>query len=377
MKLKKILVLSTLSIAISSAQAQSPNRPIGEVDPNYQAGGHVRQFPNRALQPAAQAQPLNTVEYSNRDIIERARNLASQRTNLAVVMIERGNIIFESYRAPASATAPLFSFSVSKSLTALTVGNMHCSGQIGSLDQPAATYSPSLRGTVYGEATVKNLLTMSSGAARPNYVGGESRAGALRSIMVDQSYTTTRYIADTKNRGSLMFAATRSGERFVYSNTDTLALGFIAEDNGGFVENFEKHIWSKIGAESTGHWMLDKDGRAITYAGFNATARDWARLAQFSLQQMKSNDQCLSTFMKEATAPQIPNQSDHSAAQFKHYGYQIWVGTFGPSPSYWFRGYAGQRIGIDPDKERILVVFSWKDDYVQQIYSLFDLWQKQ
>ena len=61
-----------------------------------------------------------------------------------------------------------------KSLTALTVGRVHCSGLLPDLDRKAKSYDDRLAGTQYGEATVRQLLMMASGAAR----GSAKRGGS-------------------------------------------------------------------------------------------------------------------------------------------------------------------------------------------------------
>ena len=42
--------------------------------------------------------------------------------------------------------------------------------------------------------------------------------------------------------------------------------------------------------------------------------------------------------------------------------------------SYWWVGYGGQRVGIDPRTGRILVLTSWREDYMGKVYSLFNDW---
>jgi len=75
------------------------------------------------------------------------------------------------------------------------------------------------------------------------------------------------------------------------------------------------------------------------------------------------------------TKPQIVNNSK-VASNFKSYGYQTWVRSLENRSSYWWVGYGGQRIGIEPETERVIVVSSWREDYMDQIYDLFGAWQR-
>jgi CubicO group peptidase (beta-lactamase class C family) len=372
--MKQLFLVVAFFASVFPFDAHSYRYP--EVNPSMQAGGYVNFLRQRSLPASSSPLPLPKAEINeaNRKIILQAEKLSANPSNLTVLLVEKGKIVYEKHNFPSWDSKPFHSFSMSKSLTAITIGNLYCDGKIANLDDAAGRYSTRLSGTVYGEASVKNLLTMSSGAANPTEGSGERKPKVWNSI-TQQAYSTQDYVSDFKERGRGLFGPAKSGSRFVYSNTDTLSLGFIAESNGGFVDNFYKYVWSNIGAESTGHWLVDRDGLPITYAGFNATARDWARLAMFSVKQLKSGNTCIRDFMKDATIPQISN-SGEIARNFASYGYQIWIGNFGPRPSYWFVGYAGQRIGVDPETERIIVISSWKEDYMEEIYSLFSEWQK-
>ena len=55
------------------------------------------------------------------------------------------------------------------------------------------------------------------------------------------------------------------------------------------------------------------------------------------------------------------------------YGYQTFLGNFGPGSSYQWIGHGGQRADVDPKTKRIIVVSNWREDYMDQIYNLFDV----
>ena len=84
---------------------------------------------------------------------------------LTLLLLDRGKILFEGYKSPATDQTAQHSQSMSKSLTAYMVGILLCDGRIRSLGDRAEAYVPQLKGTVYGDATIKQLLMMSSGAA--------------------------------------------------------------------------------------------------------------------------------------------------------------------------------------------------------------------
>ena len=147
------------------------------------------------------------------DIAARAAQLAQHSNLLSIVLLERGQIIYEHYNAPAREDRWFYSWSMSKSLTAYTLGTAWCKGRIDSLDTKAGRLSPELQGTVHGEATVRDSLMMASGVkdAQPN---GEYRDSAWMQI-VQQVYGGQEYLRDNSTRGQGFFGATKSGSQYI------------------------------------------------------------------------------------------------------------------------------------------------------------------
>jgi len=341
-----------------------------------QATGYNAEISHRyRLKPVGPVRELNrgALTPDQQRIADQAQQLAQNTSLLSIVLVERGKIIYEQYNRPAAADRWLMGWSMSKSLTAYTLGTALCKGNIDSIDRVAAELSPELNGTVYAEATVRNVLMMASGAPKAIRAGESHNDGWMR--IAHQVYSGQDYVRDYGVRGKGFFGPIRSGQAFSYLGIDTLALESVIEARGGFVKQFEENIWRKIGAERGSSWMLDKNGRAIAQAGFTAHTRDWARLAMWTIDQLKGNDLCMRDYMRAATSSQISNNTN-LAPNFKSYGYQTFIGNGSPAESYWWVGYGGQRVGIDPKSERIIVVFSWREDYMDQVYNLFGQWQR-
>jgi CubicO group peptidase (beta-lactamase class C family) len=373
----RIIFFVALLLLTQQVLSASP----AEVSAGRITGGMALEFRNIRLEPRGAPIPLPNKELNveDRDVIAKANQLFDQNSSaLEMILVDHGQVLLERYRSPADPKRPAFSMSMSKSLTAYTIGNMMCAGKSIDLNAPSATYSPVLKNTVYGEASVKNLLTMSSGVKDAPHSGDPIQRDQCQ-VGVDcdgwqmqrsQILTGRDLIRQFPNRER------PSGAKFSYNALDTLALSEIAEQQGGFVNNFSQFIWDKAGTEAPGYWLVDKENRAIAQAGFSAVIRDWARLAMLSIEQLNGANKCLSGFMKDATSPQIANKSRIVGASFSNYGYQTWVADFGPRDSYWWVGYGGQRVGVDPQKEKILVVISQREDYMPEIYKFFSWWQR-
>ncbi len=360
------ILAGILFAALSTAAAWAADDAVATVDPRRESGGNARDFKNRIFPPSAVPREL-PIEGSptrlQRTVAERAAKVLQENEGaLSILLVEKGRILFEGYRSPASHETAQHSQSMSKSLTAYTIGNLLCAGRIGSLDDSAQTYAPALAGTVYGEATIRHLLTMSSGAAISSSSGNSYDAQ-----FVDVRGSKVSALSVMRRFGARDVAG---GKEFRYLANDTMALAFVADGAGGFLDGFERYVWRNIGAERAGYWLLDKDNVAIANAGVSATTRDWARLGLFSIAQLKSGTDCMRRFMKDATSQQLANASKRSGRSFPGYGFQTWV----RNKTYWWVGYGGQRVGIEPESEKVVVLTSWREDYMDRVYRLFDDW---
>jgi CubicO group peptidase (beta-lactamase class C family) len=89
--------------------------------------------------------------------------MKDQRT-AGLVIIQDGKIRLEKYGLGFSGNGRWTSFSVAKSVTSTLVGAAIKDGYIKSIDDKVSDYIPDLKGSVYDDVTIKQLLTMTSGA---------------------------------------------------------------------------------------------------------------------------------------------------------------------------------------------------------------------
>lgn len=350
---------------------------VAQVNPQRHSGGFAKLINNKIFAPSDDPIPLPNKLLSERDkeIADLANKIISSNATTSILLVEKGEIVFEKYKFPADINSPLFSQSMSKSLTAYIIGNLLCEGKIKSLDDSADSYAPELKGTVFGESTIKNLLTMSSGA-KDGITSGQTYIGEWEDIAYKG--VTTEAILKKYGQRDTTFTGSplTSGVEFRYKAVDTYALEHVADHAGGFFNTFENSIWKNSQTQGSGYWLHDSSKHAQAASGNSFTARDWARLAMNSLNELKRGSSCMQNFMKNATTAQIPNSSKRVGKAFSSYGYQTWIGNFRGKPSYWWVGYGGQRVGVDPESERIIVLTSWREDYMGDVYKLFGNWTK-
>lgn len=340
---------------------------IGEyLEPSDIAGGYAKKFDAIKFAASNNVRALESRQPTKTElpIIEMADSIIDNKPALSIMLIEGGKVFYERYKAPANKNSLMFSYSVSKSLTAYTVGHALCDGKIKSLDDKASQYAPNLVGSVFGEATIRQLLTMSSGARAPDEAGGSIR-GEWRFI-TGQTFSINDILQQYGEN------APTSGQ-FVYNNSNPDALMYVLKNVGGMSDIFYRNIWAPSRTESEGRWMVDRKGDPYAAVGASATTRDWARLALHSLEELKGDDLCMRQYMYEATTPQIENANGVVGKNFKYYGYQTWIG-YG---AYWWVGNGGNRVAVDPKRNRIMVLFANQENFMGDVYKLFRTWSMQ
>ena len=163
------MTVRTVALALFATPAAMAADNVPTVNPLMESGGIAARFSNLRFAPSARPSPLVRLEAPSKpqtSVAERANLLLTKNEGaLTLLLLERGKILFEGYKSPATDQTAQHSQSMSKSLTAYMVGILLCDGQIRRLGDRAEAYVPQLKGTVYGYATIKQLLTMSSGAA--------------------------------------------------------------------------------------------------------------------------------------------------------------------------------------------------------------------
>src|SRR5688500_17621101 len=82
----------------------------------------------------------------------------------ALVILKKGRIVAEIYRNNTTADSHFISFSMSKSITSMLIGQAIADGHIRSVDDPIVSYIPELKSSAYDGVTIRQALMMRSGA---------------------------------------------------------------------------------------------------------------------------------------------------------------------------------------------------------------------
>lgn len=348
-----LLAACALAAATGAGQAQSWHQmdTPEKVRTGLEAyAGKVHRF-----QPARTVRPLPVAPAAQAAEAIRAEGESFARGAYSALLIEDGKVVFEAYGQGAEPNSLHNAWSVTKSWTALAVGEALCAGKIRSLDEPAKAYAPQLAGTAYGEATLRNLLRYTSGAEDPGGNGYVGIHGRLEFNSMVEHRLSLLELAK-RNGGTSRF---KPGEKFIYNGLDSEALGIVVREATGMSLPawFEATVWQEAGGESPAAWFLDKDGNGIAEVLLFATTRDYARVALYVLDRLadQAGSDCIRRFVKEAAQPQVAKGYWAAAPGW---GFGLHTGADGQT---WMLGAKGQRIGVNASRKRVFVTNNNRD----------------
>ena len=299
----------------------------------------------------------------------------SRRRITGLMVIKDGVVQVERYQYDRTAAHRLLSNSMAKSITSIAIGLALAEGRIRSLDDKAAVYVPALAGAPYGETPIRALLRMSSGVPfSERYDGADDLSKYVRlhlqegTIAALRAFTTRDAPPNT---------------RFQYASVESIVLGLVVRGATGqtLAAYVAARLWQPMGAEADATWIVDPGGVEYAWGNFNATLRDWGRLAMLLAddgardgRQIIPRDYLLeATDHRRHPAPFAPR----TATSYFGYGYQFW--TYPTSARrFALLGVFGQSIFVDPELRLALVItavqrdpISMKDGFGEERYWLW------
>ena len=306
-------------------------------------------LPHAAVEPAFRWQIDAAHDLRIDDYLARQRVMGLLVVKDGVVQVER----YQYERGPADR---FVSHSMAKSLVSLAVGLALQEGRIKSLDDRADRYATTLTGSLYGEASLRDLLRMASGVRFNESYDGSEDSDLVRFGRVaarDGLEAAARTVGERE---------TPAGQRFSYASAETVILAAVLRAATGMSLSayLQPRVWQAMGAETSALWRTDRTGLESASGNFNATLRDYARLGVVLAndgQRPDTGTQILPRdYLIEATdATRQPAAFRPGfATPYFGYGYQFW--TFPGRPRrFAMTGVYGQLIFIDPELKLVMV----------------------
>jgi CubicO group peptidase (beta-lactamase class C family) len=270
--------------------------------------------------------------------------MKDQRT-AGLVIIQDGKIRLEKYGLDFSGSGRWTSFSVAKSLTSTLLGAAIKDGYIKSIDDKVSDYIPDLKGSVYDDVTIKQLLTMTSGVKwNEDYADPKSDVALFNAHKAEPGIdVTVSYMRKLKREAP-------AGTKWVYKTGETNLIGVLVSSatRKNLSDYLSEKVWRPFGMEQDASWLLGSTGHEISGCCLQASTRDFARFGLFILGggMAKGKSVLPDGWIAAATT----KHADTNQAGYG-YGYQWWTMNNG---SYTARGIFGQGIFIDPKRKLII-----------------------
>ena len=277
----------------------------------------------------------------------------SRHRNTGLLIIREDTVLYERYQYDRKPAHRFQSFSMAKTVVAMLVGIALAEKKIHSIDDPAKKYLPQLEGHPYGDALLRDLLTMSSGMQfREEYDGKDDAALLLRKTIGKQGPGGVDTVLQVRERDI------PPATRFRYSSADTQVLGLALRAAVGMplADYLSQKIWQPMGAEADATWFVDAGGYETGYMGINATLRDWGRLGMLLANDGALNGRQIipAGWVKAMTTPEAAHLVVGVATRFNGYGYQTWL--IDSSKRYFaLLGVRGQAVFVDPETKTVVV----------------------
>jgi CubicO group peptidase (beta-lactamase class C family) len=283
----------------------------------------------------------------------------SHRQTRAVIVLHQGRIAAERYAPGFDRDTPLIGWSMTKSVTNNLVGLLVADGLLH-LDATAPVPEWQAEGDPRRAITLADLLRMSSGLDFEEVYA----PGSETTEMLFASYSAAAVAAQAP-------LAYPPGERWYYSSGSSNILARIVRDTvGGRLEDVQEftreRLLNPLGLSSM---VLETDasGAQVGSSFSYATARDWARLGQFWLQDGVWNGERLlpAGWLEWSTQPA-------PAAPHGEYGAHFWLnagrdGAHQPMPGlpdklFYASGFNGQIVAVFPEQEVVVVRLGFTTD---------------
>ena len=269
----------------------------------------------------------------------------------ALVVLKDGTVRHESYYNETGAEDLRISWSVAKSWLSALFGIVMSEGAIDSLDDPVTKYAPTLTGSAYDGATIRNVLNMASG------------------VTFDEDYLN--FWSDINKMGRVLalggsmdgFAAKLQdtfitpGRQWQYVSIDTHVIGMVIRGATGrsVPELLQEKLIQPMGLEAAPFYVTDGHGVAFVLGGLNLRTRDYARFGQMFLDGGVWNGQQIvpADWVVASTTPNAP-----TAAGDLQYAYQWWAPKDARQGEFFGVGVYGQYVYVNRPQGVVVAVNS-------------------
>jgi len=282
-----------------------------------------------------------------------------------IVVLHRGRIVYERYGGALTPERQHIAFSVTKSFVATLAGILMAEGK---LDERATvgSYLPELQRSAFGDATIRQLLDMTTGLDySEDYADENSPVWNLgRAVGFLPSPPNYRRPATTYAYLASLTKASAHGERFAYKTPNTDALAWVLRKVTGrsLADLLRERVFARLGAEQDAYFLVDGVGVEFAGGGLHLSLRDLARFGELMRLGGRFNG---AQIVPKAFLDDVMRGGDR--ARFAGAGYKMlpgwsyrsmWWVSHNDHGAFAARGIHGQAVYVDPAAEMVIARFA-------------------
>ncbi len=375
MKIKSLIALVSVTLLVTACSKDPQEERLSWASSLFTGVEQYQNF-NRVYEffPTSELIPSNTplifehgpsIELPSHFIFQdnliNVNEYLSRTDVTALLILKDGKITYENYWLTGGKSVKWLSASVAKSFISALIGIAIDQGYINSIDDAVTVYVPQLKDSAYDGVRIKDILQMSSGASW-NEDYSDPNSDINRSVRIFAlGGSLDEFTASLKNEK-------KPGTFNRYNSTDTQVLGMLLREATGIsvTQYMQKMLWDPIGAEDNAYWLLDSENMEVAYGGFNATARDYAKLGElYRLEGNINGTQIVpSNWIQASITPDAAHLMPGENALSDYplgYGYQWWIPD--DSGDFMAIGVYNQFIYVSPQNNVVAVQLSANNIY--------------
>lgn len=317
--------------------------------------------------PRAEREEIDRVAFQplgRSDTMTWAQSLLANYTD-AILVLHRGRIVYERYFGVMRPETQHIAFSVTKSFVATLAGVLIHERSLDP-DATVASYLPELESSGFADATLRQVLDMTTGlhyvedyVDQSSSIYDFSRAGGIRPRPSGYQGPETFY-----SYLQTLQKASPHGERFAYKtvNTDTLAWVMRRVTGKTIGELLHERLWSQLGMEQDAYFVVDSISTEFAGGGLNLTLRDMARFGELMRMGGVFNGRRIVPTDVIDDIRRGGNRDHFALAGYvllPGWSYRtMWWVSHNEHGAYTARGIHGQSIYIDPAAEMVIARFA-------------------
>ena len=324
--------------------------------------------------------PLRAASSTEQALVRESQTLVAELRVKAIVLVDDGQVVSVAARPGIRASTLLPSASMAKTVTAVGIGRALCARAL-SLESQAESLLPLLQGSALGQASLRQLLLMSSGTAETetSHTHGITPEETSRYLMGAGAEAMPELLASPRISRARRPQQPLPGQPFDYKSTDPYAAALMVQQATGmpFTQWLDRQVFDAMGAGDLAVLDTDRRGNFLATGGVHLSLSDWIRFA-IHIQEERNRPGCFGDFLRAMGSRHISiPRIDGVNGYFDGYGYFTWTDNASAPNTFWAVGHFGQRIGwsTQADKRRIFLTFGQGSDAdMHRIYPLARRW---